>query len=94
MASAFGYGVGDFIVLLKLANDVRQRFVDDPQQLKFVADAYAPKSVRLTRIADVKKGPQLWIMFFSIPKKPTCSRNCQAGKRKPCCPPSEAATLS
>ena len=55
MASAFGYGVGDFIVLLKLANDVRQRFVDAPQQLERVANAYDPNSVGLTRITDVNK---------------------------------------
>ena len=35
---SFGYSVGDFIVILQLANNVRERFVDAPKQFKAISD--------------------------------------------------------
>ena len=35
---SFGYSVGDFITLLRLANAVRKRFVDAPGQFKAVSE--------------------------------------------------------
>jgi hypothetical protein len=35
---SFGYSIGDFISLLKLANDVRKRFVNAPTQFRAVSN--------------------------------------------------------
>ncbi|KAL4808146.1 ankyrin repeat-containing domain protein [Aspergillus unguis] len=35
---SFGFGVGDFLAVLKIANEARKRFVDAPKQLVAVAD--------------------------------------------------------
>jgi len=35
---SFGFSVGDFIAVLQLANQVRQRFVDAPEQFKAISD--------------------------------------------------------
>jgi hypothetical protein len=35
---SFGYSVGDFIALLQLANNVRERFVNAPRQFKAISD--------------------------------------------------------
>ena len=35
---SFGVGVGDIIAVAKIANKVRKRFVDSPDQFKAVAD--------------------------------------------------------
>lgn len=38
---SFGYGVSDILSLLQLANKIRQRFVDSPNQFKAVQNEYA-----------------------------------------------------
>jgi hypothetical protein len=35
---AFGFSIGDFITVLHLANDIRQRFVDAPEQFKTISE--------------------------------------------------------
>jgi hypothetical protein len=35
---SFGFSVGDFIAVLQLANQVRQRFVGAPEQFKAISD--------------------------------------------------------
>ncbi|KAI9926266.1 hypothetical protein MW887_004730 [Aspergillus wentii] len=35
---SFGYGVGDFLAILKLTNNVRKRFINAPAQFKAVSD--------------------------------------------------------
>jgi hypothetical protein len=35
---SFGFSVGDFVAVLQLANQVRQRFVDAPEQFKAISD--------------------------------------------------------
>ena len=35
---SFGFSVGDFIAILKLANNIRERFVDAPEQFKAISD--------------------------------------------------------
>ena len=35
---SFGFSVGDFIAVVQLANLIRQRFVDAPDQFKAISD--------------------------------------------------------
>jgi hypothetical protein len=35
---SFGFGVGDFIKALELANEIRTRFVDAPDQFKAISN--------------------------------------------------------
>ncbi len=37
---SFGFSVGDFITVLRLAKKIRQRFVDAPEQFKAIAEEY------------------------------------------------------
>ena len=37
---SFGYSVGDFITVLRLANEVRKRFVDAPDQFKAISEEW------------------------------------------------------
>jgi hypothetical protein len=34
---SFGFGVGDFLTVLKLANTVRERFKDAPEQFRAIS---------------------------------------------------------
>jgi len=34
---SFGYSVGDFVKLLELANELRHRFVDAPEQFQAIS---------------------------------------------------------
>jgi hypothetical protein len=42
---SFGYGVSDIITLLQLANTIRERFVDSPEQFKAVQNEYVASVV-------------------------------------------------
>jgi hypothetical protein len=35
---SFGYSVGDCIVIVQLANKIRERFVDAPEQFKAISN--------------------------------------------------------
>jgi hypothetical protein len=35
---SFGLSVGDFITILQLANKIRERFVDAPEQFEAISD--------------------------------------------------------
>lgn len=35
---SFGFSVSDFITVLQLANQIRQRFVDAPEQFKAISE--------------------------------------------------------
>jgi len=35
---SFGFSIGDFITVLQLANQIRQQFVDAPDQFKAISD--------------------------------------------------------
>jgi hypothetical protein len=35
---SFGFGVADFITVLRLANKIHERFVDAPEQFKAISD--------------------------------------------------------
>jgi hypothetical protein len=35
---SFGYSVGDFIAVLQLANTIRERFLDAPEQFKAISN--------------------------------------------------------
>jgi hypothetical protein len=35
---SFGFGVGDFIAILQLANTIRERFVSAPEQFKAISN--------------------------------------------------------
>jgi hypothetical protein len=35
---SFGYSVGDFVTVFQLANKIRQRFVNAPDQFKAISD--------------------------------------------------------
>jgi hypothetical protein len=35
---SFGFSVGDFVTVLQLANKIRGRFVDAPEQFKAISD--------------------------------------------------------
>jgi hypothetical protein len=35
---SFGFSIGDIIAIGKLANTIRQRFVDAPEQFKAISD--------------------------------------------------------
>lgn len=37
---AFSLGIGDVIAILKLANDIRDRFTDAPKQFEAVSSEY------------------------------------------------------
>jgi hypothetical protein len=37
---SFGFGVGDFITVLQLADKIRARFVDAPSQLRELSNEY------------------------------------------------------
>ena len=39
---SFGFSVGDFIHAIELANKLRMRFVDAPEQFRAVASEYVP----------------------------------------------------
>jgi hypothetical protein len=36
----FGFGVGDFIMAINLANKVRKEFIDAPSQFKDISEEY------------------------------------------------------
>lgn len=36
----FGFGLGDFITIIQLVNDVRRRFVNAPSQFNAVSNEY------------------------------------------------------
>ena len=38
---SFGFGIGDFLAAIKLANKIRKEFVDAPSQFKAISDKYA-----------------------------------------------------
>ena len=38
---SFGFGIGDFITVLTLANKVRKEFADAPKQFNAISDEYA-----------------------------------------------------
>jgi len=42
---SFGFSVGDFITVLQLANKIRQRFVDAPDQFKAISDEWVTPAV-------------------------------------------------
>lgn len=42
---SFGFGVGDFLATIKLANKVRTRFVDAPEQFKAVSKEWVLLSI-------------------------------------------------
>jgi hypothetical protein len=35
---SFGFGVGDFLAVVTLANEIRKKFVDAPAQFKAISD--------------------------------------------------------
>jgi hypothetical protein len=35
---SFGFSIGDFITVLQLANQIRQQFIDAPDQFKAISD--------------------------------------------------------
>jgi hypothetical protein len=35
---AFGFSIGDFITVLQLANEIRERFIDAPGQFKAISE--------------------------------------------------------
>jgi hypothetical protein len=37
---SFGFGVGDFLAVIQLANKVRKDFVDAPSQFSDISDVY------------------------------------------------------
>lgn len=37
---SFGFGVGDFLAILKLANDLRGRFAQAPKEYKSITEEY------------------------------------------------------
>jgi hypothetical protein len=38
---SFGFSVGDFVTVLQLANKIRERFVDAPEQFEAISDEWA-----------------------------------------------------
>ncbi|OOF91694.1 hypothetical protein ASPCADRAFT_154750, partial [Aspergillus carbonarius ITEM 5010] len=50
---SFGYGVGDFLAILDLANTIRKRFVNAPSQFKSIADVSKTLSNVLRDIEDI-----------------------------------------
>lgn len=47
---SFGFGIGDFITVLRLANDLRQRFVDAPVQFKEISEEWAIYLYRIEKV--------------------------------------------
>lgn len=47
---SFGFGVGDFIAFLQLANKVRKEYVDAPEQAKDLSEKLRDITVLLTNI--------------------------------------------
>jgi hypothetical protein len=37
---SFGFGVGDFIAVIELANKIRRQFIDAPSQLRPISDEF------------------------------------------------------
>lgn len=37
---SFGYSIGDFVAILKLADDLKKRFSQAPREFKAVSDEY------------------------------------------------------
>jgi hypothetical protein len=35
---SFGFSIGDFITVLQLANQIRQQFIDAPDQFRAISD--------------------------------------------------------
>ncbi|KAK2788055.1 hypothetical protein FQN51_003050 [Onygenales sp. PD_10] len=48
--AAFGYSVGDVIAVIRLANEVRQRFIDAPEQFAAISDEVRSLSILLQDI--------------------------------------------
>lgn len=40
---SFGFGIGDFIAVIQLANQLRKCFVDAPSEFKAISDEYAAR---------------------------------------------------
>ncbi|OJJ29656.1 hypothetical protein ASPWEDRAFT_143525, partial [Aspergillus wentii DTO 134E9] len=51
---SFGYGIGDFLAVLKLANDVRKRFFNAPAQFKAISEDIKSLSNVLRDIDDIE----------------------------------------
>lgn len=53
---SFGFSVGDFIATIKLANEIRKKFVDAPSQFKAVSDEcvqFRPIHLVLSSVANL-----------------------------------------
>jgi hypothetical protein len=37
---SFGYSIGDFLATLQLANEIRKRFVDAPNQFRAISEEF------------------------------------------------------
>lgn len=67
---SFGYSIGDFIKLIELANELRHRFVDAPNQFQAISIEYDS-----TTVASPIKVYVLMILQGSKPNN--CSRRCE-----------------
>ena len=47
---SFGFSLGDFIAVLDLANNIRKRFVDSPNQFRAISDEYVKFNRRCSNI--------------------------------------------
>ena len=58
---SFGFGVGDFITVIELANKVRKRFVNAPEQLRAVVEEVKSLSNVLRDVEDASPEWQLTV---------------------------------
>lgn len=57
---SFGFGIGDIIAVSQLANKVRKRFVDSPDQFKAISDERTRKRLSECFI------PAIYISLFDM----------------------------
>jgi hypothetical protein len=43
---SFGFGIGDFLAVLSLANEIRKDFVSAPSQFKAISDEYVSSETK------------------------------------------------
>ena len=75
----FGFGVGDFITVLQLAKDVRERFVDAPDQFKAISDEWVLLLVSIQIFDSI--GLMASRVSFGISKMSYSSESLQASRR-------------
>jgi hypothetical protein len=80
---SFGFGVGDFITVIELANKIRKDFVDAPSQFKAISDEYeTPDTILSTADSGNGTGLEASRLSSSMSKSSSPIANSATNKRQ------------